>query len=450
MKQIFLALFAVLLLLCTSALGWEGSLELGAEVRNDRVVLEPGIRAFGSLSLSHDWMGLVHSFDIRNFSIGEVQPVFNIWKKYLDLYYTPGEGYFWIDTPDFDAKIGMQLFHEGPANRYPLFLAPNGPPVPSVSWSWQPFDLFRLKTNWIFYRNAISNFATGEERQCAKTLYYRSWDWFPFPDLSLGFVEAILFLERSLDFPYMLSPFPYQMMQEYRSFSAPWSEPNNDNGLLGFWVEYSPSSWRLFGEVLVDDFYVNIFTQDLSKHPQKIAWNMGAEYSWDRHCVQLEFAGATKYTFQRTSMNIPPYQYVFFEEDPDLPLEYNMIGFLYGENSGVTSFTYSQQATPVHWSVTGEFVAFGHRDPFTPWHGEPMPEGKGFIWLDDEVLSFQQSFLGEIHWDVTPELYLDFCLGICFLQNVALQKGENKVLPLFQFQVGSVFDLQTLLSKKEP
>ena len=419
-----------------------------AETEHNEVVSNWGLQAGVGGYVFDGQFGLTGAFDFRNFMIGDFQP-HNIhaskWPGPLeDFYYLLDYGYAWYEGEKLIASAGYQNLEKGLGESYKLWLAPNSGSYPSVSLLYKPFgDVFTVDFNMLFLRNEILDYSLSdiERVQTAKTLYYRTYSLNLFDGFRFGFSDAILFFGRSLDFMYMLSPAPFQTMQEIRcNQTGPWeSDAVNDNGFMGVFLELDNDFFRLFGEVMVDDFFPEQLFDPSKKtegHLQKIAWDLGGAINiGERSRIGAEFAGATRYTFQASahSSTVPPYAYTHYDEEQwrDLPVEYNMLGYLYGENSASVDVFYKFNEENWNAQAHYEFVCFGEREPFR----EEKNTGSGFVWLEDPVLEMQHKLKFNFGVDFVWDTHLDLDITVGRVINKKLFEGFNDYI--LEFSVGA-------------
>ncbi len=398
------------------------------QTKENKIVSEQGI--MWGLGVDATWRDFTFKAEIleTNYVIGDIklkwpQKV----KLFEDTYYPFGESVLTYTIPEFHLSVGLQQLHEGLGSEYPLFIAPNNTPYPSLKTIFQPFEWLSFQQDLLFLRTAYINPLNNENTQVAKSVYYRKTTFTPFDFLNVGFQEAVLFMGRDLDFYYLFSPFPYINAQDIRNTKkAPWYSPENDNCMVGGFVEVTFPAWRAFAEVLVDDWS---WSND-EAGVRKVAWDTGVDVELGQDLLEFEFAGASRYTFQRTGKY--PYQYVRYEDYPKLPIEYNMIGYKYGENNAALSLKYTRNFETVELGLHGEYVVFGHRDPFSPLPPD-WKDHDHFRWLDDPILQ-KETTIG-IHgtWNVSKTITLKGSIGTTFVKNEDLIQDQNKTYPRLDF-----------------
>ncbi len=429
-------LLVIACILCAGWLAWayESTFTLYGTIRHDAIVTNAGLRGGIGWELSSDSMGFTSKWELRNYAIGERKVTFphmaNDVPLLADFTYHLEEGYFWIDWETVYAQIGYIHLSEGVGSHYPLWIAPNSSAYPAVAVEWNPVHWFTLKNDFVFIRPDVADWKTDGHAQIAKTLYYRRAAFRPWEFLELGYEEAILFLGRSIDPAYAFALFPYQMTQEFRNNfkDAPWRESINDNGMQGLYLQLFLDPVHTWASVFISDLNIT----KIWAPNDKFAWNIGTQWQIDpRNSLAIEFAGSTKYNYQRHSLGIPPYAYVRYEDQTDLPIEYNMIGYQYGPNSGVVNLEYRFHEEDYGLSVMYEFLVHGKRDPYAQWDepGGTQPDFTYFPWLDDPVLQNNHTFMVGGYWNFHPQASVQASIGFTFCQNYGLEAGKTHWMP---------------------
>jgi len=426
-KLIITTLFFILL--CSCFFSNETNIFAFYNYKTDRIVKNKGVHFGLGFEVKTEYAGLFATvINPTNFQIGDTKPK---WKEVKDLgldeyyYYPTGESYLWYKNDFIFFNMGYQQLHEGLGKEYPLFLAPNSNPVPSMIFEWEPFEWLKFRQDVVFYRIGLDFVHLEDKSQEAKSVYHRRITITPFENIQVGFSDTVLLKGRSIDVYYLFSPFSYQLAQLARSAiqDAPWKEPINDNMMYGVFFQYSPENWRIYAEALVDDWGSD------KSGVTKVAWDTGAELNLDEHVFSFEFAGASRYTFNKSFSRLS-YQYVRYEDDPDLPLEYNMIGYKYGENSASVNLRYEFLGDRFSLGGNYEFVTFGERDPFCELPPDALKRN-GFTWLEDEVLQRESIVTLFSKWDISPKFALEASVGARFVENENLIKDSKNVYPQF-------------------
>lgn len=287
----------------------------------------------------------------------------------LDQYWDTRRGYLEWTGKKANFKLGLQPFSAGRGNEYKLFFREEVGSFNGLNINWNPVPWFSFNNQLILVRFAPSGVSSidGDEN-FAKNVYYRSYSFGPFKHLTLGFQEAILFIDRNFDPWYAFSLFPYTALQELRHMVGV-RENINDNAMVGAFIEYSKPGFRGYFDFLLDDLNGNAFLRpDASPTVNKLAIDIGMEMDINDIRVSIEGAMASAYVFERTSSN-RPYEYSKGEGDviSDYVIEENMLGYVYGENSASFSAK-AEDSSGIYLKF--ENVWLGERTPWSPWHGE--------------------------------------------------------------------------------
>lgn len=301
------------------------------------------------------------------------------------------EGFFEWKNNLFLIQVGVKEHSVGPGNIYKLFVAENGFSYPSAH-SVATFSKFKVETLW----GGLRFVENGSKP--VKGFNYRSLIYSPFEGFEIAYQESILYLNRFFDPYYFFIPIPAPGIQEFWHLNAPWGYPTSeldDNSMIGGWVKYSTANYSVYSEVLVDDINMNRFLNPEGfQNPDKIAFLAGFSGKSGPYTLTFEVAGATAFTFQRTTPN-RPYEYVYFE-DSDLAIEKNMIGYRHGENNIACSISLEYSDDSWFIGAVYEGLIYGTRTPEKPWHGSTVPSG--IHWLTGDVKS-QYSLTARIAYD---------------------------------------------------
>lgn len=300
----------------------------------------------------------------------------------MNNYWYWDEAFFSWLSDNFSIEVGVKEHEIGCGNFYHLFLDDNSVSYPSVHSSAK-IGRFNVETLW----GGLRFFEKAQAPE--KGINYRSLSLNVIEGLEIGYEDAVLYLNRVFDPFYFIVPIPVAGIQEFWHLNAPWGYTSgelNDNSMVGAWVKYSGKDFSTYFETLVDDINMNrFFSPDRpeSFNPDKIAFLAGFTGNRKNLRFTVEVAGATAFTFERTSQSTP-YDYVMFE-NVDLPIESNMLGYVHGENS--LSMVIDFCARRENWSVavSWEGLIHGDRTPSLPWHGGDMPHET--LWLTGNVSS---------------------------------------------------------------
>lgn len=337
------------------------------------------------------------------------------------------EGYFEWKNEFFSVEAGVKQNSVGPGQIYKLFVAENGFSYPSVH-SIATLGRFTVETLWGGLRYLES------ESKPLKGFNYRSLAFSPFKGFEIAYQESVLYLKRTFDPYYFFVPIPIPGIQEFWHLNAPWSYSTSemdDNSMIGGWIRYSADNYSIYSDILIDDINMNRFLNPEGfQNPDKIAFLVGFTGKSGPYKVTFEVAGATAFTFERSTFS-RPYEYVYFEGS-NLPIEKNMIGYLHGENNIACSIAleYSNNG----WSISTlyEGLMYGTRTPEKPWHGGAIPSGTH--WLIGDVKS-QLSFKGRVAYTFKdlPEYFGELTVGFRF--------GFVGEKPFIGFDLSSLFDV---------
>ncbi len=333
----------------------------------------------------------------------------------LGYYWYINDSYFSFPLTDTDlrAKLGRMHFVEGPGEFYHLFLSDSAGPFNGLSLRYTPNSFFTFKQDMILL-NDIN----------PRSLYYRRFTIHPLNGLSLSYEESILFM-REFDPWYAFVMLPYPAIEVFRQEDPKslWYQNINDNALVGFSAKYDFDRSKIYLEFLADDLDMNaIFAPNKFQNPNKLAWLIGGETKLWNASITAEYAGATAYTFEKTSKDLPNgYAYIAYPEDPNVDV--NMLGYKYGENNDALKIKIEIPFGTERVFAAYEHVRFGKRTPTDPWHGlSHMPSGTH--WLDGPVVETRNtvSVGSQIKWQ---NLEFDPALSYEIVQNANLKKGVN-------------------------
>ena len=395
--------FVLLILFSSTVIGVSlyGNITLNSTYTTD-LIGASGTVSFPSISYVYD-------FQMRRNSV--TKPFYGYMT--LDHYWYINNAYFYFHNKNFKIKVGRMHFVEGPGEFYHLFLSDSAGPLNGLSIYYKPNGFFNFKQDMISLNDVNP-----------RSLYYRRFTVHLTKKFSISYEESILFM-RAFDPWYAFIMLPYPAIEVFRGMNAPWNQNNiNDNALAGFSTNYDLSAKsRIYGELLIDDLDMNaIFAPNKFQNPNKIAWLLGAQFSALNSQITVEYAGATAYTFEKTSMSDPNgYAYVVYPNYDKV--DGNMLGYKYGENNDAFKAQIVYPTKFGNLSVSYEHVRLGKRTPLIPWHGlSHAPSGTH--WLDGPVIETRNIFgIGaQINWQ---RLTFEPSLSYEKIQNVNLQKGVD-------------------------
>lgn len=300
----------------------------------------------------------------------------------MNNYWYWDEGFFSWSNNVFTFEVGVKENHAGPGQVYQLFVSENGFSYPSIH-SVAEIGKFRVETLWGGIR------VLKTDIKPVKAFNYRALVYTPFDGFEIAYEDSILYLDRFFDPYYFFVPIPVPGIQEFWHLSAPWGYSSyelNDNSMVGAWIKYYRENYSFYSEILIDDINMNRFLAPDSpyQNPDKIAFLAGFTGKSGPVKLTFEVAGATAFTFQRTTDD--PYEYTYFE-DSQFPVEKNMIGYKHGENNIACTIKFEYESDSWSYSAEYEGLIYGDRTPDIPWHGKWSSVPYGTYWLTGDVQS---------------------------------------------------------------
>lgn len=347
--------------------------------------------ALGVLTFDYSFFTLVSSLAYTN--DGKFAPA-EPWTG--DHYMDPGVNALSIVYDDFTFEAGRLDAESNLETPYSLYVTSSDISSNGMNFTYDG-DFFFYNTRWIQlnYRSmhdypggiGVGTGDTGGTWR-DKGSNHKTWG-VKLGDFHFGLQDSSVYLDRSFDYEYFLSPLPQYLTQLFRTHEGkPWSELNNDNSILGFFIEYNPEDWYAYGQFLIDDvnasFLPNVSVENLTK----MAWSLGVTWDTPYGVFGFYHAGATKYTFAATytepgSYSSLPYGFTYYPAT-EFPLNAagdmqtlwyydNYLGYKYGENNLAFDITYSNiflKDKPWEFSIDGdlEWVINGSKSPANPWH----------------------------------------------------------------------------------
>jgi len=222
---------------------------------------------------------------------------------------------------------------------------------------------------------------------------------FKFGDMRFGFQDAAVYVGRSFDFEYLISPIPQYFTQYVKGTEGrPWTDGSNDNDIIGvFWDWNRSGSLSFDAQFLMDDFNMH-FLGVGPDNPWKAAWAASTSLTTGIGKFKLSHAGALKYTFARTrdeSKDGQEYSYTYYPDTRfmvdsayrSISIEDMMFGYKNGENN--IAFRLDYEGRPYGLDVQSyfEFVLSGSKSPTNAWHGsDDWRDHPGTQLLTDPVL----------------------------------------------------------------
>lgn len=259
--------------------------------------------------------------------------------------------------------------------------------------------------------------------------------------IRVGFQDVAVYTGSVFDYEYFLNPLPSFFIQYTNYAGRPFPQGENDNSIMGFFVDWKRNDNYLYAQILVDDFNMNRFLHpDWFQNPDKIAWSLGGNFRTPLGSIGVYHAGATKFTFEpfgKDSENTM-YGYVYFpkvEVSYDdttriLTPEENYVGYMYGENNAAFMATYENRVWGIDLSGNVEFVVSGSLSPANPWHElTDVPSGTHF--LDESPLQRKLTATLVLEKKIgCAKLILGTTFGRIFnvLKPVTVSEGEEPIL----------------------
>lgn len=279
---------------------------------------------------------------------------------------------------------------------YSLFVNGTSPSVMTGGYKYSS-DRFSFSDRWIgLDRNVDSDLyhTTVSGIYCDRGAVLKNYTYRA-GNLRLGFQDATIFTGSYFDVDFFANPAPSFFVQYVLSASGrPNSRSGDQNSIMGFFGDYQGEGWRLYAQILVDDFNLNRFINPSAyQNPDKIAWSLGGDIELPLGKLGVYTAGATKYTFE--SVRDEFYSYTLHagsmiysdEQFVSVPLEDQMLGYVNGENNVAFKAIWT---APSLWptSVEGglECVVSGSQAPTNPWHNGESWSTLGTQLLNDSVL----------------------------------------------------------------
>ncbi len=302
---------------------------------------------------------------------------------------------FWFN--DFSFTAGQKEHSDIFDSDYALFVNGNKNPAFIADFSYDG-KLFFYETRWI---RLNENSAIYDVDRGANLKVYG----LKIGDFRIGLQESAVYVDRSFDAEYFISPIPQYFIQYTKiSDGRPWETTSNENYIMGFFADYNYADMYYFGQWLIDDFNLHWLNEDNPWQPHKMAWAGGGRINTDYGKFSFDAALALKYVFESTyttssDYNVYPYQYTYYPLDTytvdgeTRAIDYtdNYLGFKYGENCAAVQAEYSNtwnffQNIPIDYLAGLEYVISGSKSPSNPWHEDSWHDNTGSKFLDEDVL----------------------------------------------------------------
>lgn len=287
------------------------------------------------------------------------------------------------DLGPVSLKAGRYAHQDVVESPYSLFISSNAPPALAVDAKYED-ERFFYETRWVQlnYLSTLYTFPSTGAR-LDRGMNYKVYG-LKFGDIRFGFQDSIVYVGRSFDAEYFISPM-FQYLQQLVSSTngKPWTEDNNCNSLMGFFFDIKKPTYYAYAQVLIDDINMDFlgFWGRLPL-PTKIAWSLGGSIDLPLGTLGAYTAGATKYSFAATygepgNYSYYPYEYAYYPaseytlaDGTTMTLDYadNYIGYKYGENNLAFMVNWSKEFSPVCLAASLEYVINGSKSPSNPWH----------------------------------------------------------------------------------
>ena len=261
-----------------------------------------------------------------------------------------------------------------------------------------------------------------------------------FGDMSFGIQDAIVYVGRSFDFEYFISPIPAYVIQDARRQGGrPWTETGEENNIVGiFWTWDRPDGWKIHAQWLLDDGNLHWLNPTVfpTNQPYKMAWAGGAVKETPYGRFSFYHAGATKYTFE-PSYGQPgrEYGYAYFPDvvfttksdtERAIPFETMMLGYRNGENNLAFLGAWSGEAAGFGLGASLEFTVSGSKSPANAWHKYNYNPDNGTELLNEGRLEWKAlASLGATRRVWKFDLYAGLALGYVINELELVASGES-------------------------
>lgn len=351
--------------------------------------------------------GIDFGFDSRQFSLSAAIYLAND-DKYSPLksnlddgtllnYYAVLEsgGLTWRPDENLTFRIGRLEHRDQLDGPYALFASSTSLARPLIEIRYEN-EYFFYESRWVEL-NARSEMATEAypdyfpDRGANLKAY-----GFKFGDMRFGIQDAAVYVGRSFDFEYLISPIPQYFTQYVKGTDGrPWVDGSNDNNIIGiFWDWNRPDGLSFDAQFLMDD--LNIYFMGIgTANPWKAAWAARMKSTSDFGTFSLSHAGALKYTFQPTrDSEAGAYSYTYYPDTRftvgdsyrDISFDDLMFGYKNGENNVALRLDYAGVLNRFDIQSSLEFVLSGSKSPTNAWNDATWHESEGSRLLDDDVL----------------------------------------------------------------
>lgn len=260
---------------------------------------------------------------------GKYPPFYN--EFYKDYYIKFQDAGIILSLENIEVKMGNFKNYDIINSPYSLFISSLGHSKPIISIKYED-QKFLYESRYM-----LSSYKANETINKGINLKYYA---IKLNNFTFGFEETAVYVNRIFDFEYLSNPLPNFFIQYYRVNNL-YGNIFNDNSLMGFFGNYKGEKYTIFGQILIDDFNANRFFNPQNDTVDKMAWSFGTVFQYNKLKIKLFHAGATKYTFQpssiATSSNAFYYGYTYYNtlEINGYPISYEdtYVGYKYGENN---------------------------------------------------------------------------------------------------------------------
>lgn len=293
-------------------------------------------------------------------------------------------------------QLGKLPLEDEVDSPYSLFVSGTSPSVMSGGLRYEG-ERFTFSNLWVgldtntrnyLYISGSNTNIYRDRGVVLRTYAYR------FGNLRVGYQDSTVFVDSYFNVNVFAIPAPSYFVQYVLAAKGrPGSQYANMNSLEGFFADYEGEGWHAYAQILVDDFNMNRFINPSGyQNPDKIAWSLGGKIDLPLGTLGLHTAGATKYTFESLgedfySYTLHPSSAVVSDgETVAVPLEEQMLGYVYGENNIAFMAVWGAPLAGMDLETGLEFVLSGSKSPANPWHNGEDYLALGTQFLNDPVL----------------------------------------------------------------
>lgn len=320
-------------------------------------------------------------------------------------------GLIWRPEDFLTIKAGRFEHRDQLDGPYSLFVSSAAPSALLMELRFEN-DFFFYESRWVELNNSSAMFTSAypDPEDDPNDLDGVTYDG-PFPNrgmnvkaygfkfgrMSFGLQDAAVYVGRSFDYEYFLSPLPQYFTQYVKgTLGRPWTTDNNENNLIGaFWKWDWTDEVQFDAQYLLDDF--NMYALGIGpNNPWKAAWAFRAKVKTTFGNFAFSHAGAYKYTFEPTrDLAEEAYSYTYYPDsrftiddlsDTAVAFDDLMIGYKHGENNIAFRLDYDREWKDLIVASYLEFVLSGAKSPTNAWHDDDWHDYEGGRLLDDDLL----------------------------------------------------------------